>query len=105
MPQNDPLWEELRRLEGRQHQHAMDNTRMQGEVDEICSRVERLEGEMKNVATKPDLQFTRDLITQQLTGIKDTVDPLKKGIYALVWLIIAAVVGGGLAFLINRPGP
>jgi hypothetical protein len=101
----DPLWEEFRKLEARQHAQATDSTRLQGEVDEICSRVERLEGDMRNVATKNDLQYSRDLLSANIHSIKESVDPLKKGIYALVWLVIAAVVGGGLAFLINKPGP
>jgi hypothetical protein len=99
----DALWEEYRRLDSRQHAHANDSTRMQGELDEICSRVERLEGDMKNVATKTDLQFSRDLITAKLDAMKETVDPIKRGVYAVVWLIIAAVIAAGLAFLFNKP--
>lgn len=99
----EALWDELRRLDGRQHAQANDSTRMQGEVDEICSRVERLEKDMANVATKTDLQHHSTLIGQKMDALKETFAPIRNGVYALVWLIIAAVVGGGLAFLINKP--
>lgn len=99
----DEVWNELRRLDRQHNALINDHTRMQGEADEVCSRVERLEKDMANVATKPQLQHTQDLINEKLAALKESIDPLRRGIYALVWLIIAAVVGGGLAFLIRTP--
>lgn len=58
---------------------------------------------MANVATKADLNHASTMVKQQIDHLKETFDPIRKGIYALIWLIIAAVVGGGLAFLINTP--
>lgn len=58
---------------------------------------------MANVATKADLNHASTMVSQQIDHLKETFNPIKNGVYALIWLIIAAVVGGGLAFLINKP--
>ncbi len=103
MAPTDALWDELRRMDRAQVDHIRDSVRIQGEVDEICSRVERLERDMSNVATKNDLGHSRDLISAQLTNLKDSVDPMRKGVYALVWLVISTVIVAGLAFLLSKP--
>lgn len=97
---------EIRRLRDRQHElasHLQDNRLM---TAEHSLRIGALESQMKEVhtdmATKEQLETAAMKMTLKLDNLRDTLDPIKRGVYWLVALICGSVVIALLSLVVKK---
>ena len=84
---------------------------LETKVAVIMEKVINIEGKVGKIEARLDSEYvTRgelnarvQLIEANNVALKESVELLKKIVYGVISLIITAVVGGGLAFLINKP--
>jgi hypothetical protein len=72
-------------------------TKIEGKIDKMESRMDQ------EFVTRGELEAKLKLSDANNAVLKDNVETLKKIVYGVVSLILTAVVGGGLLFLINKP--
>lgn len=101
--------EEAQRIANRVHRLADTVQRHELALAKQLQRIETTEGDVKDLrdsmATSEQLKSAVSNIDLRFTHLHDAIDPIRKGVYALVWLILSSIVIAVLALVLRGPTP
>jgi len=101
MPEPLNVTEEVRRLRETSHEHTTSLAQHTGMFLEYEVRMENVERSVETLATKADVDHHAETLTLKLDHLKETVDPIKHGIYWMVGLVLAAVIAALLSLVVK----
>lgn len=99
--------EEFSRLEARVHRLADDVQSHRAQLGEhkLLLKIlkESVDGLRVSMATSEQLDALENTLHLKLDNLTAAVDPIKRGVYWIVTLVLGAVVLAGMALLLRRP--
>lgn len=98
---------ELQRIRERMHKIADDVQEHRMKIGECLIRISQNEKAVtdlrESMATSEQLENAVNLMTVKMSSLQQSIDPIRRGVNAVVMLIVTTLVGAILALLIYGP--